>query len=196
MKFIVFLYFVFFVNAQKLLNYHNIKRTAVGLKPLQWDNDLAVYAGNYAPYLCSDFKHSSQEQRKLVGRFKRIGENIISTYAERSDEELVDLFYNEIYCYNYGKVGSHCTLKCDSICEKNSPATGCQVNHMTAMMWHDITHLGCSIYKCSEKKITVVCVYGNINGIGGNMLGLTPFNSETAKRLGLNEIPCSDRTEL
>jgi hypothetical protein len=182
-------------HTKDLLELHNNKRLSVGLSALEWNDDLIKFSDNYVLQLCSSFQHSSFQSRSLIGPFKRVGENIIRSYVGQNTTELFNLWWNEIYCYQYGSLGSTCTNKFDEICNSNSGA-GPQNGHFTQLTWDSLTHLGCAIHICDDHTtLTVSCNYAAINSYGGNMLGVLPFSSEVAKKLNLNYIPC-DKSQI
>lgn len=120
---------------------HNDKRSKhQSTGPLDWDDDLANYAQNYADkYDCSG---------NLVHSNGPYGENLAVGY---DDQGTIDAWYNEIAKYSYS----------DPVF---SEATG----HFTQLVWKSSTKVGCGSKQCggSVGKY-VICNYnpaGNFIG--------------------------------
>lgn len=143
-------------DAQKALDFHNKARKDVGVSPLEWSTELAVYAQAWADKLASsgcEFKH-----RPNSGKWAQIyGENIF--FASDESYTVLDAskgWYNEIEKYKYGKI----TMS-------NLPKTG----HYTQMVWRDNTQVGIGIATCKKGQIIIVANYGP----GGNVIDEKPY---------------------
>lgn len=179
----------------------NSRRTSVGLSALQWDQSLSDNMLAYlkgGPNCGGGLQHSDLGTlRRLVGgRFKNVGENLWKGTYEPNAQLVSDDFYNEMYCFRYGRIdgsASTCNRYCNSKCTQMSPRAGCQVFHFTQYMWDTITHVGCASYLCGNTGIRLVgCQFGNINGgSGGNMMGSLPFSGDVARRLGFSAQSCN-----
>lgn len=142
---------------QEFIDVHNQWRANVGTKPLEWNNDLAKYAAEWAMQLT---KKCQMEHRPTEGKWKRIyGENLywIST-SSASPKHAVDSWGSEIQYY-----------------KKPAPIKSPnKYGHYTQMVWKNTTEVGCAIAVCKEGGTLVVCNYDP----PGNWLGETAYDKQ------------------
>lgn len=184
------------LNALILAELQNNHRSAAGLNTLIYHPDLEANIKSYivnGPSCAAALQHSRVSTRCNISGFLRLGENLWKGYwnPPPTNKDVVDDWYNEKYCFNYGPVGRSCSLQCSSTCQQKSPRAGCQTGHFTQMMWAGLTHIGCAAYTCPSGATIAGCVYGKEGGAGGNYMGVLPFEAETAGELGLSTSTCS-----
>ena len=138
------------------LKVHNQERVQLGLKKLEWSNDLQKEAEIYAKYLADNdvFKHSSQKNQ---------GENLYYEYNSASITKIpLELssisWLDEKKDYKYSKIGDG----------KN---TFNKIGHYTQMIWKNTTKVGLGAYVNKEGKVYVVARYYP----AGNMIGKYPY---------------------
>eukprot|EP00921_Rhytidocystis_pertsovi_P004926 GHVQ01008548.1.p1 GENE.GHVQ01008548.1~~GHVQ01008548.1.p1 ORF type:complete len:973 (+),score=190.45 GHVQ01008548.1:356-3274(+) len=191
---------------QAMLDGHNQFRTRGGVQAVQWDSDLERFIIDYMQsqdkYKQCKFEHSKQPKRKKVGTFTNIGENLYTSWGTTkfpTAERIVEAWYNELYCYRYGPVGSSCTKRPGGQCATIGGFSGPKplTGHFTQLMWHSVTHIGCATIQCRSyngkgSKFFGGCSYGSLTaGYGGNMVGEVPFDSKTALQMGLSGGRCA-----
>ncbi|MBA0751523.1 hypothetical protein Gogos_000441 [Gossypium gossypioides] len=126
---------------QNYLNVHTMARAAVGVRPITWDNVVAMSAVNYANKKILDCE--------LMPSKGPYGENL----AERKDD-LSGSWINEKRNYNL-KSGA-----CNSshIC-----------SHYTQAIWRNLVHLGCAKARCNNGGTFIVCNYDPLGKIIGKL---------------------------
>ncbi len=136
-------------EAKEMLDRHNHWRTEVGVPPLEWSDELAKSALDWAKKLKADkcgFYHSS------VG----LGENIWKgTAGYYSITAVVDAWASEKADYNYK------TNKCKA---------GKMCGHYTQIVWSTTKKVGCAKIECNGTT-TWVCQYDP----PGNWVGKKPY---------------------
>ena len=142
-------------EVRELLKAHNKVRADVGVGPLKWSGELAVYAQEWADRLGSigcRMKH-----RPDSGKYKgRYGENLFMGTAGHYDVgDAVDAWEREKSAYGGGPIRSSNYMK---------------VGHYTQMVWRKTRFLGCARIECNGNMI-VVCNYDP----PGNYLGEKPY---------------------
>lgn len=141
----------------RLVAAHNRERAALGVAPLQWDEQLATGAKVWANYLAKKglFQHSPDEFGK-----QPIGENIWGgTPGRFSPERMVGLWIAEKDYFKRGVFPA-------------SSTTGRveDVSHYTQVVWRDSRRVGCGISSGLSQEI-LVCRYSS----AGNVMGKEPF---------------------
>jgi pathogenesis-related protein 1 len=129
-----------------LVSRHNIYRSEVGVDDIEWSEDLAKSAQNWANQLGKncDFEHSSNEY----------GENIwMGTTASFSPNDVVDSWGSEKDDYN------HANNSCSGVC-----------GHYTQIVWASTQYVGCGMVTCDGFDIWV-CQYNP----PGNYVGEKPY---------------------
>ncbi len=139
--------------AARLLSAHNTARTAAGVAPLSWNNDLASEAQSWANELAQrgELVHSSRSDRGLSG------ENLwMSAPGYYGPEDMIGAFVSERQHFRPGTF-------------PNVSTTGnwYAVGHYTQLIWPDTREVGCALGRSSTHEV-LVCRYwpaGNINGV-------------------------------
>jgi pathogenesis-related protein 1 len=146
---------------------HNELRAEVDtdepIPPLQWDDEIAVLAQEWADTLAEDcgFEHSMRPG---------LGENLAKFGSsqqgseDRAGIEAVDNWYfEELACYEYGTFRG--TDSCSSECDDFG---GC--GHYTQVVWRETERVGCGVSSCQDGQFywdIYVCNYdppGNYTG--------------------------------
>lgn len=143
-------------DAQLAVDFHNKVRKDVGASPLQWSEELAIFAQAWADHLAS--QGCNMQHRPYSGEWKQIyGENIYwGSNPKFSVLDASKKWYSEINDYTYG------TLSKD-----NWSKTG----HYTQMVWRTTTRVGMGIAKCKDGGVIVVANYNP----AGNTMGQKPY---------------------
>uniref|UniRef100_A0A0G4H0P8 SCP domain-containing protein n=1 Tax=Chromera velia CCMP2878 TaxID=1169474 RepID=A0A0G4H0P8_9ALVE len=187
----------------------NYFRVRSGVGCLAWDAELTTFMEAYLAF--RDFTgcrpdHSPKENRRQVGQFENIGENLYTRWGnlpEPSGYRVAQAWWNEVYCYRYGPVGHECVKLDSPECRKmNIFGSGGDVmtGHFTQLLWAQVSHAGCAIHECKigykggGRKWLVGCSYGSeSHWNGGNEKGAVPFSPNVAKRL---QLPVCDSAVL
>jgi len=138
------------------LKVHNQERVQLGIKKLEWSNDLQKEAENYAKYLADKdvFKHSSQKNQGENLYYEYYSASVTINPLERASSSWLD----EKKDYKYSKIGDG----------KN---TFSMIGHYTQMIWKNTTKVGLGAYVNKEGKVYVVARYYP----AGNMIGKYPY---------------------
>jgi uncharacterized protein YkwD len=136
--------------AQEMLAAHNQWRSQVGVPPLQWSNQLANYAQEWADRLAAQntFEHRQNN---------RYGENLFWGSGRRwSPTEVV------------GNWGSESRYFIPGRAFPNLSSTGNwqDVGHYTQIIWRNTTEVGCGVARSGNREVWV-CNYnppGNYSG--------------------------------
>ncbi len=137
--------------SRQILEAHNKYRSAVGVPPLVWSDELARAAEVWANTLSSDlqFAHDPSVQNQ--------GENLwIGTAGAFTLTQMVDDWGRE---RRYFKSGTFPNV--------STTATWFDVGHYTQMVWKNTTSVGCAGRTGSDGYYRLVCRYspaGNIIG--------------------------------
>lgn len=170
-----------------MLQTHNDFRMSVGLPPLQWSVELSDFAKKHiveedAIFQCRG-QQSSPSLRQQVGKFQNVGENMYISRQSPTPQHVVETWFSEVNCYNYGPTADTCTSNCNR---------DFSVNHFTQMMWATTTHMGCEMHHCTNcvgidcAAYYVSCNYGStVVPYGGNAVGVVPFDHTVAYQLNL-----------
>jgi len=146
---------------------HNKVRAKHGLSPLQWSNQLAGYAQQWANEL-SNNQNCAMLHRPNFGSFKqRFGENLFWASPEEwsdgiiklqqfSAPDIVKAWAEEENFYNYNT----------NQCQK-----GEDCGHYTQMVWRESRNVGCAIAICKNKAQIWACNYDP----PGNYIGEKPY---------------------
>jgi len=142
-------------EVEALLQAHNKARAEVGVGPLQWSKEIALYAQEWADHLAATtcrLKH-----RPRSGTWKqRYGENLfMGTAGYYNVADAVKAWEGEKAYYS-GEELNYSNWK-DS-------------GHYTQVVWKGTTHVGCATAACKGNMI-VVCNYDP----PGNVLGEKPY---------------------
>ncbi|KNA11880.1 hypothetical protein SOVF_131020 [Spinacia oleracea] len=138
-------------SPQDYVDVHNVARAAVGVGNIQWDDNIAAYAQQYANQRIGDcvLQHSG-------GSY---GENIAgggNGGYELSGTDAVNMWVNEGVNYDHGS---------------NTCSPGQVCGHYTQVVWRDSVRLGCARVICNSSGIFVICNYDP----PGNIIGSSPY---------------------
>ncbi|MBR8837151.1 MAG: hypothetical protein DSM106950_24885 [Stigonema ocellatum SAG 48.90 = DSM 106950] len=136
--------------AQEIVAAHNKYRAEVGVPPIEWSDELASQAQEWANYLSANhlFEHSGA---------KGEGENIwMGTSRAYSFTQMIDSFGSEKQHFIKGVF-------------PNVSNTGnwADVGHYTQVVWRNTTQVGCAGVDGSDGNYRLVCRYSP----PGNFLG-------------------------
>lgn len=129
----------------QMLKYHNMYRAKYRAVAVEWNDDMAAVAATNAKTCV--FAHT---QNNIYG------ENIAA--GTMSDPAyLVELWFNESSLYNF-----------------NDPGYSSETGHFTAMVWQDMTRIGCAWEYCPDGEYTyyLVCDYGGQSGTSAPLNGV------------------------
>jgi len=142
-------------EVQQLIDVHNKVRADVGVVPLNWSKELAIYAKEWADHLAS--AGCRMEHRPHSGRWKQEhGENLfMGTSGHYGVADAVTAWESEKKYYKGGTLNS-----------SNWYDSG----HYTQVIWNDTRRVGCDKAEC-DGRIIVVCNYDP----PGNVLGQKPY---------------------
>lgn len=143
--------------AQEALDFHNKIRADVEVPALEWSNELATYAQEWADYLAFEYQCTMEHRGTLNMNIKGYGENLFwgkgmdysPTYASQA-------WYSEIEIYIYTEITAD-----------NFHETG----HYTQMVWKNTKELGMGIAICPDGATIIVANYNP----PGNYLGQKPY---------------------
>ena len=138
---------------KNMLELHNKFRRIHHADNLINNNDLNIKAKKYAQMLLEQNSHIKENN---LYNNKILGENIYISSKEESEENIINLWYNEKSNYNY---------------ELNNFQRG--TNHFTQIVWKSTKQVGFGSFKSSNKFCYVALYYpaGNIFGkFGENVL--------------------------
>jgi len=150
---------------QVLVDRHNHFRSlenATSMIKLVWDEEIAASAQEMAD--SCKFAHMPWSERRLVGQYGGVGENIYATSARRGFNTIkpVDNWASEINNYHF---------------EDDSCDEGKMCGHYTQVVWDSARVIGCGVSKCDTiigwgpPGYVVFCQYGP----PGNWQGEKPF---------------------
>lgn len=133
------------VRQDKMLERHNQYRGLLELPPLEWSDELAAYAQDWADHL-------AETGCGLMHSDGSYGENIYWTSGKASEEDVVDYWAKEMEYFNDE----------NPIFEKDKLN---KYGHYTQIIWRDTKFMGAGKAICSNGNQIWVCVYdpaGNI----------------------------------
>jgi uncharacterized protein YkwD len=142
--------------ADRVLARHNRERVAMGIAPLQWDQQLAGAAQDWANHLAATgrFEHAPERANDPEG------ENLwAGTKGAFTLERMVDAWIREKRYFTPGLF-------------PNNSATGSveDIGHYTQLMWRDTGEVGCALARGQVEDV-LVCRYSD----AGNYIGERPF---------------------
>jgi len=138
----------------RLLAAHNYERSGAGLKPLNWNSELAAGAAEWGEELAASnqFEHSPDAEEDEEPE----GENLwMGTRAAFAPEEMVGMWIAEKKDFRPGifpEVSRTGNLE--------------DVGHYTQLMWRDTGQVGCAVTRNGRHEY-LVCRYstaGNVEG--------------------------------
>ncbi|MBA0782666.1 hypothetical protein Gotri_000516 [Gossypium trilobum] len=131
---------------QDYLNVHNMARAAVGVRPITWDDVVAMSTTNYANKRISDCE--------LMPSKRPYGKNLVGSNDDLSGSDAVIMWINEKRNYN---------LKSDA-CNSSHICS-----HYTQVIWHNSVHLGCAKTRCNNGGTFIICNYDPLCKIVGKL---------------------------
>jgi len=142
-------------EVQQLVTLHNKVRADVGVGPVTWSKELAIYAQEWANHLAST--NCSLQHRPSSGKWKRVyGENLfMGTAGTFGVADAVKSWEDEKKHY-----------RGQTLDRSNWYDSG----HYTQMVWRESQQIGCAKAECSGNLI-IVCNYDP----PGNVLGQKPY---------------------
>ena len=142
-------------EVQQLLSLHNKVRADVGVGPVTWSKELAIYAQEWANHLAST--DCSLQHRPSSGKWKRVyGENLfMGTAGTFGVADAVTSWEDEKKHY-----------RGQTLDRSNWYDSG----HYTQMVWKESQQIGCAKAECNGYLI-IVCNYDP----PGNVLGQKPY---------------------
>lgn len=147
---------------QEILETHNRERAQYGLKPLQYNQQIAGVAQSWAEQLARTgmLQHRGAAERKSlnpISTSQPLGENLwMGTQGFYSKEDAVQDWIDEKEDYNFE------TMQGDP---------GKVVGHFTQVVWDDTEMVGCGWATGADGNEYLVCNYYP----PGNFAGQTPF---------------------
>ncbi|MEO1655533.1 MAG: CAP domain-containing protein, partial [Bacteroidota bacterium] len=145
-----------------MLKEHNYWRAQLGITPLKWSRELAVYAQEWANELKR--RGCELEHRPRNGQFtQKYGENLYYGYKgfHGSPQDATDSWASERKYFNFE------TLEWDW---RDS-------GHYTQMIWENTTEVGCAKVECTDANGTRVIWVCNYNP-AGNYPGTPPYQKK------------------
>lgn len=141
----------------RILAAHNRERSALGVEPLSWDENLVTDARRWADELARTgrFEHSPDEPGKPIQ-----GENLWGgTPGYYLPEDMIGLWAAEKQHFRHGVF-------------PNNSKTGRveDVSHYTQLVWRGSGRVGCALAKGRNEEV-LVCRYSN----AGNIIGSRPI---------------------
>lgn len=134
---------------QKILTLHNQARKEVGVAPLQWSEELATLAQEWADHLA---QKGVMMHRPIKGKYgSETGENISWTSEKEKLSDGFDMWYEEKKYYN----------------ARTGRCSGKTCGHYTQIVWKKTTAVGCGCAHTKSGGTIVVCNYspsGNWSG--------------------------------
>ncbi len=136
-----------------IVAFHNKVRKEVGAPPIEWSQELAARAQEWADYLA---KMNKFEHRPHSGKYaQKYGENIAGAMSEQQGVEACKMWYSEKKFYKGGKL---------------TGANWYKSGHYTQMVWGKTTKIG--LGKAKGKRWAIIV--GNYDP-AGNMMGEKPY---------------------
>ncbi|KAH7832879.1 hypothetical protein Vadar_001003 [Vaccinium darrowii] len=128
---------------QDYLDAHNSARSAVGVGPMTWDDEVAAFAQNYANQRAGDCA--------LMHSGGKYGENLAEGSGDFTGAAAVGLWVGEKSNYDYG----------------SNSCVGGECRHYTQVVWSNSVRLGCARVQCNSGWWFITCNYdppGNYDG--------------------------------
>ncbi|PFH35238.1 SCP family extracellular subfamily protein [Besnoitia besnoiti] len=179
-----------------LLEKHNEFRQKYGVGLLSIDPILKKFAEYWAWQLeergCI-IQHSDRDTRVAYmggAEFRSTGENLSlsCTLGSSSWRTVPAGWFEEVFCYKYGKTGNPCIAQPLPKCNPESHAEGIMVGHFTQLMSDRSSLAACAVRYCRQpcnlgdkvgQKVLTVCNYAE----AGNVEGTYPFSRAVAEKL-------------
>ncbi|KAI3956497.1 hypothetical protein MKX01_016910 [Papaver californicum] len=134
----------------QILDGHNAARAEVGVPPLIWDRNLAVFARGYVD------EDRRADCKLLYSERWSFGETIYSGSRNMTAADAVAYWVSGKQWYTY---------------ENNSCAVGKDCSDYTQVVWRTTVHVGCAQIKCDTGDLFIACEYYP----HGNYAGALPY---------------------
>ncbi|KAI3900295.1 hypothetical protein MKW92_010675 [Papaver armeniacum] len=135
---------------EQILDGHNAARAEVGVPPLTWDRNLAVFARGY---IDEDRRGDCQ---LLYSERSSFGETIYTGPPTITAADAVAFWVSGKQWYTYAN---------------NSCAVGKDCSDYTQIVWRTTIHVGCAQIKCDTGDLFIACEYYP----HGNYAGALPY---------------------
>lgn len=123
------------LDQERLLERHNYYRAQLGIEPLEWSDELAEYAQEWADRLAKNCKMEHRTEDDY-------GENIYWTSTMTDEYRVVDFWAEEEKYFNHRN-------------RLYKPGNG----HYTQMIWRETKRMGAAIATCADGGQIWVCNY-------------------------------------
>lgn len=134
-------------QVNEVLGFHNQIRAEVGVKPMEWSEELAVFAQEWADRLAFS-KGCRMEHRPEKGKWEgKYGENLYWSSGYKISE--AHLLASRVWAEEKKD------FKNNPIHPRNLATTG----HYTQMVWHNTTQMGMGLTVCKNGDVIVVANY-------------------------------------
>eukprot|EP00121_Abeoforma_whisleri_P011648 Awhi_evm1s10750 len=141
-------------EATTIINKHNQIRSQYCADTIEWDNDLALEAQQWANH-CPSIHSPQASDDKICGAVRcnqvTSGENVAWGYS--TWDQVVDAWYSQVQSYDF-----------------NNPGFSDTTGHFTQLVWAASAKIGCAAtVGCPGINIAYVCKYspaGNVNIVG------------------------------
>ena len=127
------------IDQQKFVDRHNFYRKKVGVPDVEWSNEIAAYAQEWADKLAQncELKHRSKDD---------YGENICLTPQTYDENQVVDIWASEEKYFNHkDPVYRHKDLY--------------RFGHYSQLIWRKTKKIGAGAANCKHGKAIWVCNY-------------------------------------
>ena len=136
-------------NSREMVAAHNLVRSGVGVPPLEWSEQLAGVAQQWANELTASGKFAHRPK----GRY---GENLFETRGARANPtDAVAAWAGEAKDYDV---------------TRNACRNGSACGHYTQLVWRNTTKVGCGVARRGSREVWV-CNYDP----PGNWVGERPY---------------------
>jgi len=129
----------FKLDKEKFVERHNYYRKKVGVPPVEWSDELAVYADGWAKRLAQ----RCQLQHRKTHKY---GENICKYPSGGNEYKVVDLWASEEQYFNHKKR----TYRLKG---------GEKYGHYSQIIWAKTTKIGAAVRMCKDGSQIWVCNY-------------------------------------
>lgn len=144
-------------DAQAVLDFHNEVRNDVNVAELEWSDELAQYAKEWAEILVKNYDGELKHRSSLGRNDKGYGDNLYwSSSSSATELDATEAWYSEIENYSY-----------EPISNENYQGTG----HYTQMVWQNTQKVGMGKAETSTGAIVIVANYYP----QGNVIGQKPY---------------------
>ena len=131
-------------QVNEVLEFHNQTREEVGVKPMEWSEELATFAQEWSDRLAFS-KGCRMEARPVKGKWEgKYGENLDWSSGYKTSE--APLLASKVWA------DEKKDFKNKPIHQRNLAATG----HYTQMVWHNTSQMGMGMTSCENGDVIVL----------------------------------------